>query len=141
MIKFPKTVQKDLSKYYNDTAPISQSVRSALNKIYDEQPRYNALSNWLFNERGFKMNQVKFANYIGGGDYEFIDPEYTYQTKDGRFIGYNESTKVFTLGIKGNALGNIIRNNLTRDDILDSPFDINKLIEVPYNGEEKENDN
>lgn len=141
MIKFPKEIQQDISKYYANTMPLVQSVRGALNKIYNEQQRYNDLFNWLFNVSNFYNNQVKFTNYLGGSDYEFTDPEYTYQTKDGRYIGYNESTKVFTLGIKGNALGNKIRNNLTRDDILDSPFDINKLIEVPYNGEEKENDN
>lgn len=138
MIKLPRYVQTDLSKYH--TVAYNKSTRAALNFIASNPEQYSRLFFWLFNIEDFMNNQVKFANYLNGSDYEFETPEYTYKTKDGRFIGYNESTKVFTLGIKGNVLGNKIRNNLTRDDILDSPFDINKLIEVPYN-DEKENIN
>lgn len=138
MIKLPVFIQKDLSNYHS--LAHNQSTRTALNLIADYPNKYPQLFFWLFNSDDFNNNQVKFANYLIGSDYEFETPEYTYQTKDGRFIGYNESTKVFTLGIKGNVLGNKIRNNLTRDDILDSPFDINKLIEVPYNGEEENAD-
>lgn len=138
MIKLPRDIQTDLSKYH--AVAHNQSIRIALNYIASNPEQYPQLFFWLFNIEDFMNNQVKFANYLIGSDFEFETPEYTYQTKDGRFIGYNESTKVFTLGIKGNVLGNKIRNNLTHDDILDSPFDINKLIEVLYNGEEENAD-
>lgn len=139
MIKFPVTIKNDLADFFKITNNGKVPVRIGLNYVWQNSTTYRDLFHWLFNVSDFEMNQVKFANFLGGSDYEFTEPEYMYQTKDGRFIGYNETTKVFTLGIKGNALGNKIRNNLTRDDILDSPFDINKLIEVPYNGEEEEN--
>ena len=137
MIKFPKRLQKDLTKYFNLTDPFLQSTRSALNYIHDNRNNFTDLFEWLFNDQDFNNNQVKFANYLVGSDYEFIDSEYNYMDETGQLIGYNEYTKQFTLGVKAD----FIRNNLTRDEILDSSFDVNKLTEVPYNGEEKENDN
>ena len=135
MIKLPRIIQSDLSKYH--AVAHNQSIRTALNLIASNPDQYSQLFFWLFNADDFNSNQVKFANYIGGSEYEFIDPEYAYTAKSGQVIGYNSMTKQFTIGIRAD----FIKYNLTRDEILDSPFDINKLIEVPYNGEEKENDN
>lgn len=136
MTKLPETIQKDLSKYFNSVLPFRESARVALNRMANDRVHYPSLFNWLFNDEEFINNQIKFVNCIGGSDYEFETPEYTYSTKLGKLIGYNTMTKQFTIGVQAS----FIRHNLTRDDILDSPFDIRKLIEVPYNGEEENAD-
>ena len=136
MIKLPVTIQKDLSEFFKVTNNGELSVRISLNYIWQNSTTYRNLFHWLFNESDYEMNQVKFANYIGGTEYKFIDPEYIYSAKSGQVIGFNPMTKQFTIGVRAD----FIKYNLTRDDILDSPFDINKLIEVPYNGEEENAD-
>lgn len=129
-------IQNDLTSFFKDTQPFTPSVHQSFNLIHQNRIDYISLYKWLFDTPDFKINQVKFANYLGGSDYEFETPEYNYSAKSGQVIGFNPMTKQFTIGIRAD----FIKYNLTRDDILDSPFDINKLIEVPYNGEEENAD-
>jgi len=91
MIKLPASIQTDLTSLFKDTQ-FNPSLRQSLNLIYINHNDYNSLFNWLFNTSDFKMNQIKFASYLGGAAYEVETPEYNYSSKSGNLIGYNTMT-------------------------------------------------
>ena len=139
-IKLPKRIQEQFEYMTNkDNFQGAKhkkiSPRNLLNFIErnGDLPEFGNLYKYLFDSKGLEQNQLKLLNAFYDQDYVFEDEKFIYFSNDGRIIGFNENTKIFTMGFKGNSLGFNIKNKLTRDEILDSPFDINKLKEVPIN--------
>lgn len=94
------------------------------NKVIEFENLYK----YLFDSEGCQQNQLKFLNAFYGQKYEFQDEKFKYFTKQGLLIGYNYFGSRFV--IQANEMNSDVLT-FTRDEILDSPFDINKLKEVP----------
>lgn len=142
-IKLPKNIQHEFEFYmnkqnYGGADRKEVSPRNLLNFIekdggvvgYD-----NSLYKYLFDSKGFEQNQLKFLNAFYGQEYKFEDERFNYFTRDGFKIMYIPASNQFILNPLPKAIYLKPRedavDNFTRDEISDSPLDINKLKEVP----------
>lgn len=137
-IKLPKNIQHEFEFYINeqdyggaDRKEISP--RNLLNFIennggvvgYD-----NSLYKYLFDSQGISEHQLKFLNAFYGQAYEFSDELFNYKTSENQYVAFDKQTKTYwTLPNKMRG-SKIFTIEFTRDQILDSPFDINKLTEI-----------
>lgn len=143
-IKLPKNIQHEFEFYINeqdyggaDRKEISP--RNLLNFIennggvvgYD-----NSLYKYLFDSQGISEHQLKFLNAFYGQEYLFCEEKFVYLTADNKNVVYIPDRRIFITGSYLYEIEKIYKEYkiiFTRDEILDSPFDINKLKEVPLN--------
>lgn len=128
-IKLPKKIRAEFEAIRNDLQ--KQSPRIILNTIMNSGfKNLPNLYHYLFNSKGTQHNQLKFLNAFYGQEYIFDDEKFNYKTSDDQYIGFNMETKMyFTCKLKTYD-SEIFKMRFTRDEILDSPFDINKLTEI-----------
>lgn len=143
-IKLPKNIQHEFEFYINEQNYSGAdrkeiSPRNLLNFIehnggvvgYD-----NSLYKYLFDSQGISEHQLKFLNAFYGQKYEFEDEMFHFLDKDNKNVIYFYNKKEFIVS-KFEHIPKLVqffgpaKFNFTRDEILDSPFDINKLKEVP----------
>jgi len=142
-IKLPKNIkdQFDFMKNSNINGVRPQQItpRNLLNFIESNNNvlGFKNLYKYLFDSKGCQHNQLKFLNAFYGQEYKFEDERFNYFTRDGFKIMYIPTSNQFILnplpkGIYLKPREDAV-DNFTRDKILDSPLDINKLKEVPLN--------
>lgn len=138
MITLPKDIQQDLTTLF--TTPNIKEKRvtplNILNHIRNSNKIYPNLFIWLFDNDNLNVNQMKLINLYLGEDYKFSDQKYKYLYGSKIIIKHtlypNEIEWLCSLRID-------VENDqylFTRDEINDSPFDVSKLIEVPYETQE-----
>lgn len=91
---------------------------------------FENLYKYLFDSNGCQQNQLKFLNAFYGQTYEFDDESFSYKTSDDQYIVFNNETKNYFTSRANIYESMMFKSRFTRDQILDSPFDINKLTEI-----------
>lgn len=135
MIKLPKNITVEFKAIKSNLT--EESPRTVLNHIMVSGP--SALPNlykYLFNSKGYQKNQLKFLIALYSIDYLFEEERFKYLTEDGKSVIYIPDRKIFVTGesiFRMTKVYGISQTFFTRDEILDSPLDINKLKEVPIN--------
>lgn len=143
-IKLPKNIKHEFEFYINKkdrglSGYKEVSPRNLINFIENSGGVFgygSCLHKYLFDSKGFQQNQLNFLNAFYGKDYLFEEERFEYLTDDGKNVIYIPSKKIFITGesiIEITKFYGISQTVFTRDEILDSPFDINKLKEVPLN--------
>lgn len=144
-IKLPKKIQEQFEFMVNNDnfqgkKPKEITPRNLLNFIESNGDviGFGDLYKYLFDSKGFQQNQLKFLNAFYGQKHEFEDELFHFLDKDNKNVIYFYNKKEFIVSEIEN-LPKLVhvfgpaKLGFTRDEILDSPFDINKLKEVPLN--------
>lgn len=137
-ITLPTSIQEDLTLLFSKYSVKTSSPRTVINLIHDSPKVYPNLFIWLFDTNGYIDNQIKFITVFSGRQYEYVEQRYKYL-----FGGYKVAKSKtielgwFTIPAEYTDTDQFF---FTHDEIAESPFDLSKLVEIPYNGE-KENIN
>ena len=138
MITLPKNIQEDLTRFFKKyKSPTAQATPLTALRIAKNSPKnYPNLFIWLFDNDNISINQLKFVTLFIGEEYKLTDQKYKYLSGSKIIFKHvifpNEIEWLCGLRID-------VENDqylFTRDEINDSPFDVSKLIEVPYETQE-----
>lgn len=137
-ITLPTSIQEDLTLLFSKYNIKTTSPRTMINVLHDNPKVYPNLFIWLFDTNGYIDNQIKLFVVFSGHQYEFIEQKYSY------IFGSFRIAKSKTIDNGWYTVPSDYIDDdyffFTRDEIADSPFDLSKLVEIPYN-DEKENIN